>query len=92
MPYSTDTIYRVKKGPHNLGNTLGRLAVGLDFSVQRIAKATNATRQTVYNWLSGGEVMGAYRPPVERLINILQTAKTADEAWGVACREFNLQA
>lgn len=92
MPYSTDTIYRVKKGPHNLGNTLGRLAVDLDFSVQRIAKATNATRQTVYNWLAGGEVMNAYRPNVERLVNILKTARTADEAWGAACQEFNLQA
>lgn len=92
MPYSTDTIYRVKKGPHNLGNTLGRLAVDLDFSVQRIAKATNATRQTVYNWLSGGEVLGAYRPTVERLVNILKTAQTADKAWEAACREFNLQA
>lgn len=92
MPYSIDTVYRVKKGSHNLGNRLGRLAVDLDFSVQRIAKATNATRQTVYNWLFGGEVMGAYRPSVERLINILQTAQTADTAWEAACQEFNLKA
>lgn len=92
MPYSTETIYRVKKGPHNLGNTLGRLAVDLDFSVQRIAKATNATRQTVYNWLFGGEVMGAYRPTVERLVNILRQSQTADTAWEAACQEFNLQA
>lgn len=92
MPYSIDTIHRIRKGPRNLGNTLGRLAVDLDFSVQRIAKATNATRQTVYNWMSGGEVMGAYRPVVERLINILQQAQTADKAWEAACQEFNLRA
>lgn len=91
MPYSEKTIYAVKKGPRTLGNTLGRLAVDLDFSVQRVAKATGATRQTVYNWMAGGEVLSPYRPAVERLIEIFQHARTADLAWETICQEFNLQ-
>jgi len=91
MPYSEKTIYAVKKGPRTLGNTLGRLAVDLDFSVQRIAKATGATRQTVYNWMSGGEVLAPYRPTVERLIDIFQHAKSAEHAWEKICQEFSLQ-
>lgn len=90
MPYSTKTIYAVKEGPRTLGNTLGRLAVDADFSVMRIAQATGATRQTVYNWLGGGEVIGAYKPAVEKLIAILKSAPTAEKAWEQACQEFNL--
>ena len=91
MPYSPTTVYTINRGPRNLGNTLGRLAVAIDFSVLRIAKATGASRQTVYNWLSGGEVIVPYRPLVEQLINILRTARTAEEAWKKTCKEFNLQ-
>lgn len=91
MPYAVQTIYLIRKGPRNLGNSLGRLAIDLDFSVLRIAKLTGATRQTVYNWLSGGEVLAPYRPAIERLIEILKSAKTADKAWEKACQEFNLQ-
>lgn len=93
MPYSTNTIYTVKKVKKpSQGNILGRLAVDLDFSVSRISKATGASRQTVYNWMNGNEVLTPYRPTVEKLINILQTATTADEAWRTVCQEFNLQA
>lgn len=91
MPYAPSTVYTINRGPRNLGNTLGRLAVAIDFSVLRIAKATGASRQTVYNWLSGGEVIVPYRPLVEQLINILRTARTAEEAWKKTCKEFNLQ-
>lgn len=91
MPYSTSTIYAVKKAPRTLGNILGRLAVDLDFSVSRISKATGASRQTVYNWMAGNEVLNPYRPTVEKLINILQTAKTAEDAWRTVCKDFNLQ-
>lgn len=91
MPYAASTVYTINRGPRNLGNTLGRLAVAIDFSVLRIAKATGASRQTVYNWLSGGEVIVPYRPLVEQLINILRSARTAEEAWKKTCKEFNLQ-
>ena len=92
MAYSPNTILAVKDAPKTSGNTLGRLAVQLDFSVLRIAKATGATRQTVYNWFTGGEVLGAYKPRVERMIEILRLARSADKAWEQMCKEFNLQA
>lgn len=82
----------VKKGPRTLGNSLGRLAVDLDFSVSRISQATGATRQTVYNWMAGNEVLNPYKPAVEKLINILKNAKTSDAAWSTVCQEFNLRA
>lgn len=92
MPYSPQTITLINKGPRNLGNQLGRAAVRLDFSVMRIAKATGASRQTVYNWMSGGDVLIPYRPLVERLLEILKTSRTADAAWTEACTAFNLPA
>jgi hypothetical protein len=42
--------------------------------------------------MNGNDVLTPYRPAVEKLINILKTAKTADEAWRTVCQEFNLQA
>jgi hypothetical protein len=92
MPYSTSTIYAINRGPRSLGNKLGRLAIALDFSVLRIAKATGATRQTVYNWMVGGEVLTPYRPRVEQLTDILRDSKSAEEAWTKTCAAFNLQA
>jgi len=92
MTYSVKTVHDVKNAPRGLGNTLGRLAVSLDFSVMRLAKATGASRQTIYNWMLGGEVMGVYQPRVERIVQILKDARSADTAWGQMCKEFNLQA
>jgi hypothetical protein len=92
MTYSVKTVHDVKNAPKGLGNTLGRLAVSLDFSVMRLAKATGASRQTIYNWMLGGEVRGVYQPRVERVVQILKDARSADTAWGQMCKEFNLQA
>ena len=92
MTYSVKTVHDVKNAPRGLGNTLGRLAVSLDFSVMRLAKATGASRQTIYNWMLGGEVMGVYQPRVERIVQILKDVRSADTAWGQTCKEFNLQA
>lgn len=92
MPYSVKTIHAVKHGNKSLGNTLGRYAVDLDFSVIRVGQLTGASRQTVYNWFMGGEVLAPYRATVEKLTVILQTSATADNAWTRACQEFNLQA
>jgi hypothetical protein len=93
MAYSIKTIERVKNGPRfQLGNQLGRLAVDKDLSVMRIAKATGATRQTVYNWMLGGEVIGPYKSAVERVVAILKATPTAEKAWSQICQDFNLQA
>lgn len=91
MTYSIKTVHDVKNSPKSLGNTLGRLAVDLDFSVMRLSKATGATRQTVYNWMMGGDVLAPFKPRVERAVEILKTARTADLAWEQMCKEFNLQ-
>lgn len=91
MAYSPKIIDEVKRSPKTLGNQLGRWAVHLNFPVTKISAATGATRQTVYNWFSGGEVFVAYRPYVEALIKIMQSSSTADEAWRKTCQTFNLK-
>ena len=91
MPYSEKVISDVTAAPKTLGNQLGRWAIHLDFPVTKISEATSATRQTVYNWFNGGEVLWAYRPTVEALIKILQTSSTADEAWSKTCKAFNIE-
>ena len=91
MAYSPQIIDTVKKAPKTLGNQLGRWAVHLDFPVTKIAKATGASRQSVYNWFAGGEVFVAYRPVVESLLSILKTSPNADAAWRTTCKTFDLR-
>jgi len=91
MAYSPQIIDTVKKAPKTLGNQLGRWAVHLDFPVTKIAKATGASRQSVYNWFAGGEVFVAYRPVVEALLSILKTSPNADTAWRTTCKTFDLR-
>jgi hypothetical protein len=87
MAYSQQIIDTVKHAPKTLGNQLGRWAVHLDFPVTKIAKATGASRQSVYNWFA---VFVAYRPIVEVLLTILKSSSTADEAWRKVCKQFDL--
>lgn len=73
-----------------LGGTL-KSAIRLHkMPVTHIAKAIGASRQTIYNWMRGGRVFCAYRSRVRATIQILQTAKTKDEAWSKICQEFSL--
>lgn len=91
MPYSDKIIAQIKKQPMgNLGARLGRWAVYHDLPVTKLALATGATRQSVYNWLKGGEVFVAYRPRVQDIIKILEAANSADSAWSEICKAFNL--
>lgn len=93
MSYSVKTLNTVKAAPRTLGNQLGRWAVHLDFPVTQIAEITGASRQTIYNWMTGkSTVNNAYRPTVERLLHILQKAENAEQAWSKACQEFSIQA
>lgn len=62
-----------------------------DISVLRLAKATGATRQTVYNWLTGGEIANAYKTRVEELTDILQNVHHTEDAWRTICQRFNLE-
>jgi len=92
MPYSEHIKAAVGKAPKTLGNQLGRWAVHLDFSVQRVAQATGATRQTIYNWFIGGHVTNAYQNNVKVLLQILRSYPTAEQAWRKACQAFDLKA
>jgi hypothetical protein len=93
MSYSVKTLNTVKAAPKTLGNQLGRWAVHLDFPVTQISEITGASRQTIYNWFTGkSTVINAYRPTVERLLQILMKAKDKEQAWSKACQEFNIQA
>lgn len=91
MSYQSHLIALIKAQPLTLGTRLGRWAVFLDLPAVKIALATGATRQSVYNWMKGGEVFVAYRPAVTRVIECMQSSKTAEEAWGKICKEFDLR-
>ena len=93
MPYHSSTQNRALAASDNsLEQRLLHVATELDFSVIRIAACTGATRQTVYQWFRGRSVSAAYLPQVEKLLRILETAKTAEKAWSIACKKFNLTA
>lgn len=91
MPYSHTVTDRIMKAPKTLGNQLGRYAVHLDVPVTLVAGATGATRQTVYNWFAGGEVLQPYRAAVSSLLKIMQTSSTLEEARRRICSAFSLQ-
>jgi hypothetical protein len=92
MAYRPDLVSSIQKNANTDGNKLGRQAVRLDFSVIRIAKATGATRQTVYNWFLGKPVAPYYVSRVTELLDILSSADTAEHAWRDTCLKFNLKA
>ena len=89
MAFSKELVAGILNAPPTQGSKLGRLALGLNFSVTRIAKLTGATRQTVYNWMWGGKVAPYYRTHVSDLIKILRSAASSDGAWKEACQHFN---
>jgi len=91
MPYSQQVISAVVAAPKTPGNQLGRWAIHLNFPVTKIAKALGVTRQTVYNWFAGKDVFVAYQYRVDLLLQIMQTSRTADEAWRRICQEYNLE-
>lgn len=91
MAYSQNVINLVMASPKTPGNQLGRWAIHLDFPVTKISKALGVTRQTVYNWFEGKDVFVAYQNRVELLLTIMQSSRTADEAWRRICQEYNLE-
>jgi len=91
MPYHPKIVAVIKAQPPTLGVRLGRWAVYLDVPAVKLALATGATRQSVYNWMKGGEVFVAYRPAVLRVIKCMESSQTADEAWSKICMEFDLK-
>ena len=92
MPYSEKTKALISHAPKTLGTDLARWAMTRDVSVQRIALATGATRQTVYNWFTGStEVTSAYKDRVTTIIDILKKVSQTDDAWRILCTQFNLR-
>jgi hypothetical protein len=89
MAYNPQTLANIQRAPRTLGTQLGRNAYRLQFSAVRIAKLTGASRQSVYNWYRGGAIFAAYKPAVVRIIEIMKSSKTGDEAWSKACTAFN---
>jgi hypothetical protein len=92
MPYSDSVRESVLKAPKTLGNQLGRYAIHFDLPVTFIAQATGATRQTVYNWFNGGEVLLPYRSAVTTVLKIMQVSPNVEEARRKICAAFNLPA
>lgn len=90
MSYSDKTRDMVYAAPKTLGNRLGRWAIHRDFPVTKIATCTGATRQTVYNWFAGGEMLSVYADRVKTLTTILETSANADTAWRTACKTFSI--
>jgi AcrR family transcriptional regulator len=90
MAYSNQVKQQILQAAEGLGKDLGQQALRLDFSVPRIAKSVGATRQTVYNWFSGGPVAPYYREKVQTLLDILLKSHTAEQAWREACARFQL--
>ena len=88
--YHANFVAKVQALPLSLGVRLGRWAIFHDIPVSQISAATGATRQTVYNWMRGGEVTPAYRVAVERVLACLQSTRTTEEARRKICSEFNL--
>ena len=93
MPYSEKTKQLIADAPQTLGNDLARWAMLRDISVQRIALATGATRQTVYNWFTGAtEVTPSYQDRVKEIIAVLSKVTQTEDAWRKLCTTFNLRA
>lgn len=93
MPYSQTFIDHVKKQPLTLGTRLARWLIRVDLPVQKASVAIGATRQSVYNWMKGGEVSPAYRERVAKVIEIIAKApasSTTEYIWSLLCKEFNL--
>jgi len=91
VAYHPQFIAKVKEQPLTLGVQLGRWAIYLDVPAAKIARAVGATRQSVYNWMKGGEIFVAYRPAVERIVEHMKTSNTGEEAWTKIQQEFNLR-
>jgi hypothetical protein len=92
MPYSEKTKAIIANAPKTLGTDLARWAMLRDISVKRIAMATGATRQTVYNWFTGStEVTSAYKDRVTTIIDTLKKVSQTDDAWRTLCTQFNLR-
>jgi hypothetical protein len=97
MPYQPKVVARVKKLPMtNMGAALGRWAIYFDISVVKLAPIIGVTRQSVYNWIEGGEIFPVFKPRVAQIIKIMErahaTKKNSEDVWREICKEFDIKA
>jgi hypothetical protein len=91
MAYTTKIIKDITSAQKTEGNMLGRHALRIGFSVIRVAKATGATRQSVYNWFVGKPIAPYYKAHVDALLKVLTASDTSEQAWRETCKRFNLK-
>ncbi len=89
--YSRTVLDSIAKAPKTLGNQLGRWASHRGLPVTKLAIATGATRQTLYNWFAGGNVTQAYRERVADILAILRSSNTEEAAWKTICKRYDLR-
>ncbi len=95
MPYSQHLVEHVKKQPLSLGNRMARWLIRVDLPVQKAAMAIGTNRQSVYNWMRGGEISPAYRERVTQFVGVIASAppnSTPEEIWSLLCKHFNITA
>tara|TARA_R110000850_G_C9857296_1_gene455922 strand:+ start:420 stop:701 length:282 start_codon:yes stop_codon:yes gene_type:complete len=91
MAYSEKTKQLIADAPPSLGTNLAQWAVQRGVSVQQVATATGATRQTVYNWFTGTTlVTPAYQEKVLTILDILKSISKTDDAWKKICAVLKL--
>ena len=91
MAYSEKTKQLIADAPPSLGTNLAQWAVQRGVSVQQVATATGATRQTVYNWFTGTTlVTPAYQEKVLIVLDILKSISKTDDAWKKICVALKL--
>ena len=92
MAYKTDHTSKIPAyALDSRGAVLAKHALRLGFEVAKIALATGATRQSVYNWFKGKQIAPYYATHVETLTEILKNADTAENAWRKVCLKFDLK-
>lgn len=89
--YSHKVQTAIAQSPKTLGSQLGRWAVHRGFPITKLAKATGATRQTLYNWFAGGNVTQAYQERVREILDVLKSSPTEEDAWKKICSRYEIR-
>lgn len=81
MTYRTDYRERIDAlHARRLGFKLAKQAMRLGVPVVNIARATNLSRQTIYNWFRTGSVAERYNERATKLLQLLTSASDLDDA------------
>jgi predicted DNA-binding protein YlxM (UPF0122 family) len=92
MNYSKKIKAAVTNGPKTLGIQVLLWAIDKEFSIERISKCLDVSRQAIYGWVKGREISVSRRARAIELLHILHDSDTAEQAWETAQKTFNLEA